>query len=49
MIYARQHVIQTTGPFDKNYRVYISYLRFFERTNGPTSNSLRMYGPKFQS
>ncbi|KAI9985779.1 hypothetical protein PInf_024545 [Phytophthora infestans] len=36
MMYDRLDIISTTGMRDKNYRIYINYLRFYEFFKGPT-------------
>ncbi|KAE8988261.1 hypothetical protein PR001_g22087 [Phytophthora rubi] len=41
-------VRETTGMYDKNYRVYINYLRFYETFKGPAYNPLIKFGPKFK-
>ncbi|EEY67652.1 RXLR effector family protein, putative [Phytophthora infestans T30-4] len=49
MMYDRLDIISTTGMRDKNYRIYINYLRFYEFFKGPTYNPLIIYGPKPRS
>ncbi|KAF1786425.1 hypothetical protein PC129_g21564 [Phytophthora cactorum] len=46
IMYERLNVISTTGIGDKNYRVYINYLRFYEHFKGPTYNPILDFGPK---
>ncbi|OWZ14248.1 RxLR effector protein [Phytophthora megakarya] len=40
---------ETTGPYDKNYRIYVNYVRFYEFFKGPTYNPLIEYGPMFKT
>ncbi|KAG6619385.1 putative secreted RxLR effector protein [Phytophthora cinnamomi] len=47
-MYDKLKVYKTTGPYDKNYRVYINYLRFYETFKGPAYNPLIYFGPKFK-
>ncbi|ETL95560.1 hypothetical protein L917_06667 [Phytophthora nicotianae] len=49
MMYTRLGVIKTTGPYDKNYRIYIRYLSFYEHYVGPAYNPIHQYGPKLQN
>ncbi|KAG7379667.1 hypothetical protein PHYPSEUDO_008302 [Phytophthora pseudosyringae] len=49
MMYEKLNVIKTTGPYDKNYRTYIKYLRFYEWLKGPTYNPVLEHGPKFKT
>ncbi|ETI55318.1 hypothetical protein F441_06984 [Phytophthora nicotianae CJ01A1] len=49
MMYYKLNVISTTGIGDKNYRIYVNYLRFYEFFHGPTYNPLIVYGPKLKT
>ncbi|KAL3666453.1 hypothetical protein V7S43_008701 [Phytophthora oleae] len=48
-MYDKLGVIKTTGPADKNYRIYINYLRFYEHLKGPAYNPVLVHGPKVKT
>ncbi|KAG3144166.1 hypothetical protein PC128_g24452 [Phytophthora cactorum] len=48
-MYDRLNDIKTTGSYNKNYRIYISYLRFYEFFKGSTYYPIHLYGPKVQT
>ncbi|EEY67649.1 secreted RxLR effector peptide protein, putative [Phytophthora infestans T30-4] len=49
MMYNKLNVISSTGIGDRNYRIYINYLRFYEYFKGPTYSPLFVHGPKFNT
>eukprot|EP00644_Phytophthora_capsici_P003539 jgi/Phyca11/116556/e_gw1.31.421.1 len=49
MMYNKLGVIHTTGPADKNYRIYVNFLRFYEHLKGPAYNPVLVYGPKLKT
>lgn len=38
-------VRETTGMYDKNYRVYVNYVAFYERFKGPAYNPIHIFAP----
>ncbi|KAI9985776.1 hypothetical protein PInf_024542 [Phytophthora infestans] len=49
MMYNKLNVISSTGIGDRNYRIYINYVRLYEYFKGPTYNPLLVHGPKFDT
>ncbi|KAL4086133.1 hypothetical protein PRIC1_014755 [Phytophthora ramorum] len=48
IMYEKLKVRETTGPADKNYRIYNEYFRTYEHFYGPTFDPRHVYGPKVE-